>query len=78
MSLSASLGLHYYCLIVAAPLMEILSLYCYIISFFFQRFLRLSATGEWLVKQYNLSPFKIYDISNKLTSSVFAFLGRIF
>jgi len=40
-----------------------------------QRFLRLSATGEWLIRQYNLTPFKIYDISNKLTSSVFAFLA---
>lgn len=50
---------------------------CFFPTIFYssQRFLRRSSVGQWLIEHYNLNNFAIYDISNKFTSSVFAFLA---
>eukprot|EP00088_Acartia_fossae_P007743 TRINITY_DN13623_c0_g1_i1.p1 TRINITY_DN13623_c0_g1~~TRINITY_DN13623_c0_g1_i1.p1 ORF type:complete len:296 (+),score=9.37 TRINITY_DN13623_c0_g1_i1:93-980(+) len=40
-----------------------------------QKFLKQHRLGQWICRHYNLSTFAIYDISNKFTSSIFAFLA---
>jgi len=46
-----------------------------LIFYYSQRFLTRHSVGQWICARYNLSTFAVYDISNKLTSSLFAFLA---